>query len=185
MIKKVSDKEILWAKVKYNAKIPAKSKENAGYDIYACFDDDFIVIPYRETKLIPTGLACALNENYYLQLEERGSTGSKGIKISSGVIDSGYRGEIFAALTNCADRHILISKLTPQQIYERYPKRLISIDNERDVCINDAVFYPYKKAICQGIVHIVPDLESREVTYDELKSFCSERGEGSLGSSGK
>lgn len=102
--------EIIFAKVKENATIPSKEDENAGFDIYACWDGvekkDKIIKPHT-TKLIPTGIACALPINYYFQVEERGSTGSKGIKKSAGVVDSGYRGEIFVAISNVNDRYLI------------------------------------------------------------------------------
>ena len=102
--------EIIFAKVKENAIIPSKEEENAGFDIYACWDGvekkDKIIKPHT-TKLIPTGIACALPINYYFQVEERGSTGSKGIKKSAGVVDSGYRGEIFVAISNVNDRYLI------------------------------------------------------------------------------
>lgn len=102
--------EIIFAKVKENAIIPSKEDENAGFDIYACWDrvekKDKIIKPHT-TKLIPTGIACALPINYYFQVEERGSTGSKGIKKSAGVVDSGYRGEIFVAISNVNDRYLI------------------------------------------------------------------------------
>ena len=102
--------EIIFAKVKENAIIPSKEEENAGFDIYACWDGvekkDRIIKPHT-TKLIPTGIACALPINYYFQIEERGSTGSKGIKKSAGVVDSGYRGEIFVAISNVNDKYLI------------------------------------------------------------------------------
>ena len=102
--------EIIFAKVKENAIIPSKEEENAGFDIYACWDGvekkDKIIKPHT-TKLIPTGIACALPINYYFQVEERGSTGSKGIKKSAGVVDSGYRGEIFVAISNINDKYLI------------------------------------------------------------------------------
>lgn len=102
--------EIIFAKVKENAIIPSKEDENAGFDIYACWNGvekkDKIIKPHT-TKLIPTGIACALPINYYFQVEERGSTGSKGIKKSAGVVDSGYRGEIFVAISNVNDRYLI------------------------------------------------------------------------------
>ena len=102
--------EIIFAKVKENAIIPSKEEENAGFDIYACWDGvekkDKIIKPHT-TKLIPTGIACALPINYYFQVEERGSTGSKGIKKSAGVVDSGYRGEIFIAISNVNDKYLI------------------------------------------------------------------------------
>ena len=101
---------IKFAKVRENAIIPSKNIENAGYDIYGIFegneDENRIVKPHT-TKLIPTGIACALPSKYYFQVEERGSTGSKGIKKSAGVIDSGYRGEIFIAITNSTDNYLV------------------------------------------------------------------------------
>lgn len=101
---------IKFAKVRDNAIIPSKNIENAGYDIYGIFegnnDENRIVKPHT-TKLIPTGIACALPSKYYFQVEERGSTGSKGIKKSAGVIDSGYRGEIFIAITNSTDNYLV------------------------------------------------------------------------------
>ena len=92
--------EIKFAKTRDGAVIPSKLEENAGYDIYACFDEDYITIAPHETKLIPTGIASALDTDCYFQIEERGSTGSKGIKKSAGVIDSGFRGEWKIAITN-------------------------------------------------------------------------------------
>lgn len=101
---------IKFAKVKENAIIPSKKIENAGYDVYGVFggnnDENRIVKPHQ-TKLIPTGIACALPSKYYFQVEERGSTGSKGIKKSAGVVDSGYRGEIFIAITNSTDNYLV------------------------------------------------------------------------------
>lgn len=101
---------IKFAKLRENAIIPSKDVENAGYDIYGIFegnnDENRIVKPHT-TKLIPTGIACALPSKYYFQVEERGSTGSKGIKKSAGVIDSGYRGEIFIAITNSTNNYLV------------------------------------------------------------------------------
>lgn len=148
--------------------IPTKRVEDAGYDIYASFTEDYIIIEPHATKLISTNIATALPYNYYLQVEERGSTGSKGIKKSAGVIDSGYRNEIFIALTNCNNKPVVITKET-------------NTDNLQD----DYIVYPYSKAIAQLVLHEVPQLSTKEITYEELKAIPSERGTGSLGSSGK
>lgn len=173
----VNENEIIWAKIKENAIIPTKNDEDAGMDIYACFDEDYVLIHPFCTKLIPTGLACALNQKYYLQLEERGSTGSKGIKRSAGVVDSGYRGEIFVALTNCNDKLLIISKLEKNELLMKYDSLCLLDD--------DIIIYPYSKAICQGIIHHVINLQPKEVSYNELKQYVSIRGDGNLGASGK
>lgn len=159
---------IKFAKVNPNAIIPTKDEENAGYDIYACFEEDNFVINPLETKLIPTGIASACDKNFYFQVEERGSTGSKGIKKSAGVIDSSYRGEIFIAITNCNNKPLLITKET-----------------DTSALVNDFIVYPYSKAIAQLILHEVIETDVEELTYDELKAIPSKRGDKCLDSSGK
>lgn len=158
---------IIWAKVREDAVVPTKRDEDAGYDIYANFPETEMVISPHTTKLIPTGIASRLEDNYYFQIEERGSTGSKGMKKSAGVIDSNYSGEWFIAITNCNDLPIIITK-DPR------------ISNP-DVCIT----YPYSKAIAQAILHRVPMAKSKEISYEELKAIPTTRGVGALGSSGK
>lgn len=167
----IKDNSLYWAKVKENGIIPTKKDEDAGYDIYACFKEDNMLIKPSETKLIPTGIASAVSSEYYLQVQERGSTGSKGIKYGAGVIDSSYRGEIFIAITNTNDIPICIIKDGTEKpsIYP-YVK---------------CIYYPYEKAIAQIVVHNVPVMESKEISFEELKSIPSERGDGALGSSEK
>jgi dUTP pyrophosphatase len=166
---------ILWAKLTEEAKIPKKKAENAGYDIYPCFKEDYMIINPHETKLISTGIMSALPEDYYFQIQERGSTGARGIKYSAGVIDSSYRGEWFLALTNTNDKPIIILK-NIEKIDVNYITLLSKI----------AIIYPYEKALFQAIVHnIHNDLKSEEVSYEELETYKTERGDGKLGSSGK
>lgn len=164
-----------FAKVKPDAQIPSKRDEDMGFDIYACFDEDYIVIPPHETKLIPTGIASACDANYGFLVFERGSTGSKGIARRCGVIDSGYRNEWFIGLTNTTDKMLFISKLSEKETYVDYYN-----DN-----IIDSFVYPYSKAIAQALVVPVPKVEVEEISYEELQNIKSERGLGALGSSGK
>lgn len=171
--------KIYFAKTKPNAIIPTKLKEDAGYDLYACFEEDFLEIKPHETKLVPTGIAWASSPKYYLQIEERGSTGSKGIKKSGGVFDSGYRGEILIIVSNVNDKSIIISKLSEEELSTTYPQ-VIHTDIHKSY-----ILYPYTKAIAQGVVHIVPDLEVEELPYDKLKEIKSNRGMGAFGSSNK
>lgn len=174
--------DMYFAKVKIGARIPEKREEDAGYDIYACFDEDFIIIPPHTTKMIPTGIASAMHPTKYIQLEERGSTGSKGIKRSAGVIDSGYRGEWFVALTNTNSKDLIISKIPEAALYGQ-----LYLDQDGEVTGITApwIFYPYKKAICQAIVHEVPVMNVQEVSLDDLQNIKSDRGAGKLGSSEK
>ena len=90
----VSD-TIYFTKLSEDTIVPSKSKSNAGYDIYANFSEPYMLIHPHETLMIPTKLASVFSEKYYMQLFERGSTGTKGIGQRCGVIDASFRGEWF------------------------------------------------------------------------------------------
>lgn len=193
---------IKFAKIKSNAIIPSKREEDAGYDIYPCFDEDYIIIYPHETKMIPTGIASAFSNDYVAILKERGSTGTKGIGQRCGVIDSGFRGEYFVPITNHNNIPIIIikkdfiesihdeSKLTINGFKEKYGtnyKSQIDAINEYkcQTIKHPMIEYPYEKAICQMLILPVPKMVVEEVSYEELQTITSERGNGSLGSSNK
>ena len=167
----IYDDELYFAKVKPDAIIPSKRDEDAAYDIYACFDEDYLVIPPHKTVLIPTGIATVFSSKWVALLRERGSNGSKGLAQRACVIDSGYRGEWFVPLTNTNRVPIVIVKKGVELplIYEN----------------SHAILYPYEKGIAQLLMVEVPKLRTKEITYEELLQFNSERGTGALGSSGK
>ena len=160
--------QIYFAKTNPAAKIPTKRDEDAGYDIYACFKQDEMIIPPHTTVMIPTGIASACNSNYCFILKERGSTGSKGIGQRCGVIDSGFRNAWFVPLTNTTNQQIIISKKVTETTKD-----------------DRTIWYPYSKAICQALLVPVPQAIVREIPYEELQKIESERGMGSLGSSNK
>jgi dUTP pyrophosphatase len=166
---------VKFAKIRSDAKIPSKRDEDMGFDIYACFDDDYMVIYPHETKLIPTGIASSCDSDYGFVLRERGSTGSKGIALRAGVIDSGYRNEWFIALTNTTDKVLFISKLSEQETYDKFYDKMMP----------RSFVYPYSKAIAQALIAPVPKVKVDEISYEELQQIESERGLGALGSSGK
>lgn len=102
-------------------------------------------------------------------------------------------------ITNVSNRELIISKLSIAELINKYSMS----DDEGDNYILDGklrvyldfgefteeedlpTIYPYSKAICQALILPVPKMNSKEVTYDELKSIASERGMGMLGSSNK
>lgn len=118
--------------------------------------------------MIPTGIASSVTEDFALIAKERGSTGTKAMAVRSGVVDSGYRGEIFIVINNTGDRPVIIAKDVEK--YENH---------------SDAIVYPYTKAIAQLMLVNVPKARVKEISYDELKNIPSKRGEGKLGDSGK
>ena len=166
---------VKFAKVRPDAIIPSKRDEDMGFDIYACFDEDYIIINPHETRLIPTGIASACDPGYGFLLFERGSTGSKGIARRCGVIDAGYRDEWFVGLTNTTNKTMFISKLSHEETFINYFGKTTK----------DIVVYPYSKAIAQALVIPVPKTVVEEIPYEELQKIESERGLGKLGSSQK
>ena len=169
MIERIDGNEIYFAKIRPTAIIPTKKAEDAGYDLYANFEEDYFVIEPFTTKLIPTGIASAFTPKWVALLRERGSNGSKGIAQRAGVIDSGYRGEWFVPLTNTNRVPVVIAK-------EGVKLPLI---------YKNAIIYPYTKGIAQILMVEVPVLDVVEIDYDDLLQIKSERGTGALGSSGK
>lgn len=164
---------INFAKINQNAIIPSKRDEDAGYDFYPCFSDEFICLKPFETKLIPTGIAWSSSKNFYMQLVERSSTGSKGIKISAGVIDSGYHGEIKIAIFNANHLPLYISNISESQL------------NQESRLPQSYLFHPTKKAIAQGIIHRVENLQVKELTYEQLLTIPSQRKDQGFGSTDK
>ena len=91
-------------KLRANAKmIERATKGSAGMDLHACIEKP-ITIESGEIKVIPTGLAIALeNENFVAYIYARSGLAIKhGITLANcvGVVDSDYRGEVCVGLTN-------------------------------------------------------------------------------------
>lgn len=166
----MNSQTIYFAKMKETAIIPSKRIEDGAFDIYACFEEDYIIFAPHETKMIPTGLASAFSSDYVVILKERGSTGTKGIGQRAGVIDSGYRGEWLVPVTNHNEVPLVICKASAL---------------ENNTFAANSIIYPYEKAISQCILVEVPKMVTTEISYEELLKFESERGTGRLGSSGK
>ena len=164
----VGENDLLFAKVHPNAIIPSKRDEDGWYDLYACFDEEFIVIQPHTNKLISTGLASAFNQKLRMSLGERGSNTKSTLMLMSGKIDSGYRGTIFVALYNGNDVPVEITK------------NVTEVEKTEDF-----IRVPYSKAISQFAMEEVPQMTINEVAYQELLMIESKRGKGSLGSSNK
>ena len=161
-------------KFKESAKVPSKRKEDAGYDIYGCFEEDFKVLKTGELWLCPTGIGCEIPEDWVFFLSERGSTGIKGISKRAGIIDSGFRGEIFVILNNTSDKDVIFAK------HEGAALAVFCEENNIDEM--KVTIYPQSKAVAQALILYCPHIDVEEVS--EL-SDNSERGSGVIGSSNK
>lgn len=108
LIKKLTKRPVVkWVKHSLDAIIPTKTKFNAGFDIYTT-EKSHILYP-NETYMFPTDISSIIENGYHLQLFERGSTGTKGIKQSCGCIDTNYSGKWFVPLTNVSENPIIFT----------------------------------------------------------------------------
>ena len=83
------------------AHIPTRAyHDDAGLDIY-CYEE--VTVPPHSTVKISTGIAYEVPDGYCLFVWDKGSVGSKGLKTLGGVLDSGYRGELFIPVHNLND----------------------------------------------------------------------------------
>ena len=166
-LEEIEDK-ILFAKVRPDAIIPTKREEDGCYDVYANFDEEMFVIQPHQVRLVPTGIASAFDKKYRIGIRERGSNTKGTLIVMAGQIDSNFRGMWFVALYNGNDIPVAISKEVTDVVKTE-----------------DYIQVPYAKAIAQFAVESVPEVEVKEVTFDDIKAIESDRGFGMLGSSGK
>ena len=159
-------------KLKKNATLPSKRSEDAGYDLYAVIEEENLILMPGEIKLMPTGISIQIPQDYVFYIAERGSTGSKGIAKRAGIIDSGFRGEIFVALNNTSNKPV---------IFYKDETKLDEFLKQKNMIVQNVTLYPLNKAIAQGLLLYCPHVEIEEVT--ELGE--SIRGSGALGSSKK
>ena len=78
----------------------------AGYDLYACLEDEVRIAPHTTAK-IGTGLSMEIPEGYFGGIYARSGIATKeGLRPANcvGVVDSDYRGEIIVALHNDSDK---------------------------------------------------------------------------------
>ena len=96
-----------------NLELPKyKTEGSAGMDLTACIDENIILKPL-ERKLIKTGIAIALPNNYEAQVRPRSGLALKnGISVlnTPGTIDVDYRGEIGVILINLSNEDFVVER---------------------------------------------------------------------------
>lgn len=96
-----------------NLELPKyKTEGSAGMDLTACIDENIILKPL-ERKLIKTGIAIALPNNYEAQVRPRSGLALKnGISLlnTPGTIDADYRGEIGVILINLSNEDFVVER---------------------------------------------------------------------------
>ena len=98
--------KIICAAIHDKAIVPSKEQADAGYDLYAIFNRNVIAHLPHEVIMHPTGIKTAFATTHVALIQERGSTGTKGMEKRAGVIEGNYRGEWFVPITNGTNKEI-------------------------------------------------------------------------------
>ncbi len=185
-----------WHRLSNAAKIPTKRDEDAGFDIYTIEED--VEIPPHGQHLFSTGLQVAPSKGWWLAVWDRGSTGSIGEHIHCGVVDNGYRNELFICIKNDNPYPVKFTNKEEKGLHTH--KEWVNIPSNSEIApgvftleylqeekdVIDYLVYPTSKAICQVIPILQPQCLSYEVSDAEWAMLTpTQRGEGKLGSSGK
>ncbi|MBI5327016.1 MAG: dUTP diphosphatase [Deltaproteobacteria bacterium] len=81
-----------------SASFPSKSHiDDAGWDLYAA---EAAIIAPGATRIIKTDIAVSIPIGWYGQIKARSGMGTKGIVVTAGVVDSGYRGNVGVVVIN-------------------------------------------------------------------------------------
>lgn len=103
--------KINYKKLNPNAKTPTRGSEYAaGYDLYACIDNDIAINPHQTVK-ISTGLSFELPNGTFAGIFARSGLATKeGLRPANccGICDSDYRGEYIVALHNDSENVRLV-----------------------------------------------------------------------------
>jgi len=193
----IKSNELFFARTKPNGIIPTKRFEDAGFDVHSA-ETETIVINPCSVKLVDTGIAIGCSPDWFPKFFDKGGMGSKGIIVGAGVGDSGYRNGYFIPLINTNyDKYLVITTQTQEEVDEcelfdinanKFVKGFDEVTEKwTEVLMKRECIVKFSnKAITQFVMLPVPKFDIiKEITWEELQTFESERGMGKLGSSGK
>jgi len=159
-------------KLNSKAKLLTKREEDAWYDLYWIFENNFEILYPWDIVLISTWIAIEIPQNKVFFIAERWSTWTKWIAKRAWIVDSWYRWEIFVSINNTSNKPI---------VFYNQEEWLEDFLNKNNLKKNNITLYSQNKAIAQGMIFDVHHLEVKEV--DELSN--SERGKWALWSTNK
>lgn len=79
------------------ARTPTRAFDSAGYDVFPAEAGNILPGERREIRL---GFATSFDRGYAAVIDDRGSTGSRGLTHLAGVIDADFRGEWKVLIVN-------------------------------------------------------------------------------------
>ncbi len=106
--------------------IGTKKAGDVGIDLPCILKEDMTIMP-GDRFLIPTGIKLEIPEGYWASIEARSSTSKQSLIVPKGIIDEGYRGELFAQIINVGNSPVIIhdgDRLVQLLIHKREIKDL-------------------------------------------------------------
>lgn len=106
---------------------------SSGVDLYAAIDEN-LPLPPGQVRLVPTGIAIAVDDDYEAQIRPRsGLALNHGITLlnTPGTIDADYRGEIKLIVINLGDKEYILKRgeRIAQMVFTRVEKaEFIEVD---------------------------------------------------------
>lgn len=97
-----AERSVLMVKVEPGGRMPTRAhRGDAGFDLYT---SEPVVIPPRSFVDVPTAVSVQMPPNMWGQIVGRSSTlRRRQLLVNHGIIDQGYRGELFAGVWNLSD----------------------------------------------------------------------------------
>jgi len=125
-----------------DAKLPTYAHgTDAGMDLYACEETS---IPAHGRVLVSTGLAMGIPGGYVgLVWDKSGISYKVGLKVIGGVVDAGYRGEIFVGIMNTTDEDYTFyksDKVAQMLIQKVEHPELVQVDELDETPRGDGAF---------------------------------------------
>lgn len=116
---------IKWTRLNDKALEPTQGHpgEDAGWDLYTT--DDHVIAP-RSTADVSTGVAVEFPPRVWGRITGRSSTSKKlGLLVLEGIIDNGYRGELFVRVFNPQDDEVLVK--SGKRLAQMIPHEIVSL----------------------------------------------------------
>ena len=105
--------EILIKRLSKEVPIPKYETDgSSGLDLSAYIDNNIEIKPGK-SKIIPTGLAVVIPENFEVQIRPRSGLAAKNqisVLNTPGTVDSDYRGELKVILINLGEKSFIVEK---------------------------------------------------------------------------
>lgn len=103
--------EVKWKRFHPDALMPEYAYDSdSGADLRFFDKESAVLLWPGETRLLGTGIGIEMPPGWEAQGRPRSGLSSKGIRVSFGTIDNGYRGELLATVYNASKEQYIVRR---------------------------------------------------------------------------